>query len=125
MSAPSRERMMSSIPWRSSVPGAMRSIAASSFGSRRGSSSEGVRVKPSNDAPRSSRLGVFSSCCIEPPADGLPQRLHLLHVQFATGGCAGRSDGPVQAELRALLEPPLALRRGTQATGEPDLAEGG
>src|SRR5437764_13628445 len=125
ISAPSRERMMSSIPWRSSVPGAMRSIAASSFGSRRGSSSDGVRVKPSDEVPRSSRLGVFSSSSIEPRADGLPQRLHLLHVQFATRGCARRSDGSREPELRALLEAPLALRRGTQATGEPDLAEGG
>ena len=46
ISAPSRERMMSSIPWRSSVPGAIRWSAASSSGSRRGSSSDGVRVKP-------------------------------------------------------------------------------
>src|SRR6266536_6250995 len=46
MSAPPRERITSSIAWRRSVPGAMRCSASSSCGSRRGSSSDGVRVKP-------------------------------------------------------------------------------
>src|ERR687885_2733854 len=123
--APSRERMMSSIPWRSSVPGAIRSIAARSFGSRRGSSSEGVRVKPSGTVPRSSRLAVFSSDRIEPRANRLPERLHLLHAQFATSGRARRRDDLREPELRALLEAPLALRGGSEATGEADLAEGG
>src|SRR5918911_1390951 len=125
ISAPSRERMMSSIPWRSSAPGATRPIAFSSFGSRRGSSSDGVRLKPSSDAPRSSRLRVFSSGCIQTHSYRLPERLHLLDTQFATSGRLGRDDDRREPELRALLQPSLALRGRPQAAREADLAERG
>ena len=60
-----------------------------------------------------------------PASHRLPQRLGLQHVQFAMRRRAGRGDRRDEAELRALLEPPLGLRRRPQPAGEADLAEGG
>src|SRR5258708_13919894 len=108
--------MMSSIPWRTSVPGAMRAIEARRRGSRRGSSSDGVRVKPRG-------LSVLSGV-IQPRLDRVAQRLRCLYVEFATSGGAGRSDDSAEAQLRALLEPAGGLRGRADAAGDPDLAQG-
>src|SRR5436190_22566285 len=108
ISAPSRERMMSSIACRSSVPGAMRASASRSWESRRGSSSDGVRVKPRADCASRRSLGgvlLLGSVCIECGLDRLPEGLRFEDAQFATSG--GRSDGHDgggQPELRAFLE---------------------
>src|SRR3954463_3729844 len=118
ISAPSCERMMSSIPCRSSVPGARRAIDASRRGSRRGSSPDGDRVNP-----RIPCLSPLSG--IQARLNRLSQRLLLLHVEFATNRGSGGDDDIDQAELRALLEPPLSLCRRSQAPGQADLAEGG
>src|SRR6478672_1379814 len=98
--APSCERMMSSIPCRSSVPGARRAIDASRRGSRRGSSSDGERVNP-----RIPCLSPLSG--IQARLDRLSQRPLLLYVEFAMSGGAGGHDYVGQAELRALLHAPL------------------
>src|SRR3954453_19116524 len=98
--------MTSSTVWRRGVPGAIFSIAARSCGSRRGSSSDGVRTKP-----RSSLS--FSILCsfdgIESRADGLSHRLGLRDVEFATSRGARGDNSADQAQFRALLEPPLGL----------------
>src|SRR5512132_475646 len=118
ISAPSCERMMSSIPCLSSVPGATRAMEASRRGSRRGSSSEGERVKPS--AP---------TCClsalsgIQSRLHRVPQRLLLQDAEFATRGGSRRDDRGREAELRAFLEAPLSLGRWAKPSGETDLAE--
>src|SRR5438067_424743 len=111
--------MMSSIPCRSSVPGATRSIDVSSRGSRRGSSSEGERVKPSVPACLSPLSGI------EPRLDRVSQRIVLFDAEFATRGGSGRDHHTIEAELRAFLHAPLRLCRGSQTPRQPDLAEGG
>src|SRR6266446_7939148 len=110
--------MMSSMPWRSSVPGATRAIDASRRGSRRGSCSDGERVKPSVPACLSPLSGI------EPRLDRVPQRVVLLHAEFAMRGGSRRDDDAIEAELRAFLQPPLGLGRGPQPARETDLAEG-
>src|SRR5262249_5105870 len=123
--------MMSSIPWRSSVPGASRSIAPSSRGSRRGSSSDGDRVKP-----RVLCLSVFSvnptpsrspdpSSVVQARPDRVSQRLVTGRFEFAMRRSSGRSENADAPELRALLEPAPGLGRRAEASGEADLAEGG
>src|SRR4051794_26863791 len=128
ISAPSCDRMMSSTAWRIGVPGAIVSIAASSWRSRRGSSSEGVLVKP-NWLELGSGCGfVVSLLCslgIEPRLDRLAQRFRRVDTQCATRGGAGRSDDGCEAELAALLEPPVGLGRLSEPAREADLAEGG
>src|SRR5436190_3667229 len=112
--------MMSSIPWRNSVPGAIRRRLPSRRGSRRGSSSEGVREKP-----RSLAGCLFLPSLIQPHFDRPLQRFRLLNADLATGARAGRRDGGDQAQLGTLLESPLRLRRSPEPAGEADLAEGG
>src|SRR5579859_3607456 len=124
MSAPSCERMMSSTAWRSSVPGAIVSIACSRAGSRRGSSSDGVRVYPGSP-PTLVSFVSFGSIAIEPRLDRLTQRLGLRNCNLATGGRSGRRDDAAQAELRALLEAAVRLRRRAQPPGEAELPERG
>src|SRR5205823_655716 len=114
---PSCERMMSSIPCRTSVPGAMRSIEASRRGSRRGSSSDGVRVKPRC-------LSVLSGD-IECGPDRSAEGLVRFDTQFATRRGSGRGDDCDEAELGALLEAAIDLGRRAQPAGEADLPEGG
>src|ERR1043166_2263407 len=98
ISAPSCERMMSSIPCRSSLPGAPRAIEASRRGSRRGSSSDGERVNPSVPACLSPLSGI------EPPLDRVSQRVVFLHVEFATRGGSRRDHDTIEAQLHAFLE---------------------
>src|SRR5437763_11365253 len=112
--------MMSSIPWRSSVPGAIRSIDPSRRGSRRGSYAEGVRVKP---RLLPTCLSVLSF--IEPRLDRASKRVLSVARDLALGRGAGRCESRRQSELCALFEPPLGLSRRPQATGEADLAERG
>src|ERR1051326_1571160 len=128
ISAPSRERMMSSIPCLSSVPGAIRPTAVSSFESRRGSVWAGWRMRPSGGGIPAvlSSFGLFS---IDRCSCGLSERLGFEYAYFATNaglGLAGalRDDHAVYAELAALLQPALRLGRGPQAPREADLAEG-
>src|SRR5581483_1023061 len=126
MRAPSCERMTSSTACRRGWPGAIFSIAARRAASRRGSSSEGVRVNPSS--PRRSALRSlvsFVGSVIEPRFDRLSQRLGLRDLQCATAGRAGRGDDEPHAELRAFLQPAVGLGGGTEAAGEADLPEGG
>src|SRR5437016_2219848 len=111
--------MMSSIPCRSSVPGAIRAIEPSRRGSRRGSSSEGERVKPRLLADCLSVLSV-----IEPRLDRASKRVVLLDSDLAMSGGVRRGERRGQAELCALLQPPFRLRRRAQAAGQPELAEG-
>src|SRR5215813_13943406 len=129
MSAPSCERITSSTASRSPVPGAIFAIAESSSGFfRRGSSSAGMRVKPRSPRRCSDFRSVvsFGSIAIEPRLDRLPQRLCGLYRDFAIRRCgAGRRDDGGEAELRALLEAALGLRRDPEAAGEADLAERG
>src|SRR6266852_4464533 len=108
--------MMSSIPCRSSVPGATRSIDASRRGSRRGSCSDGERVKPSVLACLSPLSGIESRL------DRVFQRVVLLLVEFAMRGGSRRNDDAIEAELCAFLEPPLCLGGRTEPAGEADLA---
>src|SRR4051794_1423603 len=122
ISAPSCERMMSSIAIRSSVPGAIRAIASSSFGSLRGSSSAGARENPSG-APARSGLVCLCSVCIQSGGDGAAEGLHLHHRNLAMRLRAGRNERGREPELRALLEAALLLRGDAQAAGEADLAE--
>src|SRR5438309_11971623 len=106
--------MTSSTAWRSAVPGATFVIAAISAGSRRGSSSEGVRVKPSSPAGQSALpclLSFGGLVVIESGADRLTQRLGPRHPKCAMLRCPFRSDDCPEAELRALLQPPVGLRR--------------
>src|SRR3954451_14051087 len=120
ISAPSCERMMSSMPCLSSVPGATRAIEASSRGSRRGSSSEGERVKP-----RAPTCCLSALSGIESRLHRVSQRLLLQHVEFATrrGSCRDYRDG--EPELRAFLQPPLGMCRRPKPAGEADLPERG
>src|SRR3954469_23484240 len=114
--------MMSSTAWRIGVPGAIVSIAASSCRSRRGSSSDGVLVKPN------SGCGFVVSLCsfgIEPRLDRLSQRLGRVDTQCATSGGTGRGDDRGEPELAALLEPPVRLGGLPEPARETDLAEGG
>src|SRR5436305_13077991 len=124
INAPSRERMMSSIPWRSGVPGAIRATAPSTSGSIRGSSSAALRGKPSGAAGLRPSLSVLGSVAIEPLADRPSQRVRFDNAKFATRRSRG-CDDLLQAELRAFFDPPLGLRRGAKAAGQPELAEGG
>src|SRR3954471_6573034 len=117
ISAPSCERMMSSIPCRRSVPGATRAIEPSRRGSRRGSSSDGERVKPSVPGCLSALSGIESRL------DRVLQRVVLLYAEFATRGGPRRDQDAFEAELRAFLQPPFCLSRRPEATGEADLAE--
>src|ERR1041385_6047147 len=119
ISAPSCERMMSSIPCRSSLPGATRALEASRRGSRRGSSSEGERVNPSVPACLSPLSGI------EPRLDRVSQRVVLLHLEFATRGGSRRDHDAVEAELRAFLQAPFGLGRGPNAARKADLTESG
>src|SRR5581483_7614957 len=121
ISAPSWERMTSSTAWRSGVPGAIVWIAVSRFGSRRGSSSEGVRVKPSSGCCFVVSFGSF--CGIESDLDRLAERLRFRDLQFAMARGAFRDNGPAEAELGGLLQAPLGLGRLPEAAGEADLAE--
>src|SRR4051812_23963859 len=120
ISAPSCERMMSSMPCLSSVPGATRAIEARSRGSRRGSSSEGERVKP-----RAPTCCLSALSGIEPRLHRVSQRLLLQHAEFATRGGSCRDDRDGEPELRAFLQAPLGLCRGPQPAGEADLPERG
>src|SRR3954453_21051557 len=125
MSAPSLERMMSSMPERSSVPGAMRAIASSSWALRRGSSSEGVRVKPRSTA-LPSRLGLLPFFwATDSHSDRSTDRVGLVHAKFAMGGRAPCRDHHGEAELRAFLEAALGLCSRSQSSGQADLAERG
>src|ERR1044072_818170 len=103
ISAPSSARMMSSIPARSAVPGATSLRAERRFLSVRGSA---ARI-------------------VEPRLDGLAQRFCCGQSHFATGLGAFRHDRGGKAELGALGQAPIGLARGSQAAGEPDLAEAG
>src|SRR6266545_2506885 len=109
--------MMSSMPCRSSVPGAIRAIELSRRGSRRGSCSEGERVNPRLLPVRLSRS------LIKCGPDRSPYRVQLLHLDLATRRRAGRSEDRAKAELRALIEPPVGLRGRAEPPGEADLAE--
>src|SRR6476619_6286485 len=63
----------------------------------------------------------------EPGGDGLRQRLCLHHRELAPTALrrlSGR-DHRLEPELRALLEPTVRLRRRTQTSRQPDLAEHG
>src|SRR5947208_16724643 len=112
--------MMSSIPWRRSVPGAIRAIEPSRRGSRRGSSSEGVRVKPRLLAGCLSVLSV-----IEPRLDRTSERVALLDSDLAMSGGARRGERGREPELGAFFEASLGLCRRAEAAGEADLAERG
>src|SRR5439155_2862130 len=95
-------------------------------GSRRGSSSEGVRVKPSSPLSRSDLVvAAFGSIPIQPRLDRLPQRLRLRHAKCAMTGGSLRCNDRLQPELGALLEAPVGLRRLAEPAREADLAEGG
>src|SRR5437868_14609820 len=124
MSAPSCERMTSSTACRNGVPGAIFSIAARSAASRRGSSSEGVRVNPSSPSRSALRslVSLVGSVVIESRPDRLAQRLGLRYLECAMGRGADRGDDEPEAQLRALVEAPLGLRCGPEAAGEADLA---
>src|SRR5438067_3453221 len=124
MSAPSWERITSSTASRSSIPGAILAIAARSSALRRGSSSDGMRMKPRSPTRSPLRSVVsFGSIAIQPRLDRLPQGLCGLDLDFAIGSGARRRENEGETELRALLEPPLGLRGRAQAAGESDLAE--
>src|SRR5918995_6438069 len=111
------------MPARSSVPGATRAIASRSLALRRGSSSDGVRVKPRSTAlPSRLSLLLFAVATNAHP-DRSPECLRLLEPKFAMARSAVRRDDGREPELRALLEPPLRLRRGAEAARQPDLAE--
>src|ERR671932_1064825 len=126
ISAPSCERMMSSIACRNSVPGAIVAIARRSLGSRRGSSSDGVRVKPRPPVMGAlAACGLSVSCGIESGLDRAAERLRLEYAQFATGVRPGRNDDGADAELPTFLQAALRLCRRTQPSGEPHLAERG
>src|SRR5215218_4079844 len=117
--------MMSSMPARSSVPGAMRAMAPRSCALRRGSSSDGVRVKPRSTA-LPSRLGLLPFVwATNSYSNRSPDRVGLLHAKCAMGGRAPWRDHVGQAQLRAFLEPALGLRRGPESSGQADFAEGG
>src|SRR5436305_14462215 len=129
MSAPSCERMTSSTAWRSSVPGATLAMAASRSGLRRGSSSTGIRVKPRTPRGGGSDWSLVSfvgSFCIgvQPGSDRGPECLRGLDPNLAMRRSSGRGDDGREPELRALLQPPLGLRRRAEAARETDLAEG-
>src|SRR5215472_18973970 len=130
MSAPSCERITSSTAWRSSVPGAIFSIAASRSDFRRGSPSEGIRVKPRSASGRPnlsclvSLVGSFS-IALQTGSDRGAEGLRGLDPHLAMARSAVRGDDPGEAELCALLEPPLDLGRRAQPPGETDLPEGG
>src|SRR6266513_1551887 len=100
--APSRALMMSSIPWLSGVPGAMREIAVRMLGSMRGSSSAALRGKPSGAVGRRSCLFVLGSVAIEPRPYRPAQSLRFEHASFDTRRSGG-SDDLREAELRTLL----------------------
>src|SRR4051812_32463497 len=121
--APSRARMMSSIPCLSGVPGAILAIALRRIGSIRGSSSAALRGKPSGAAGLRC-FSVLGSVAIQPRPDRASQCLGLENAYFATRG-AGGSDNLSEPELRALLQTAVGLRGGAQATRQADLAEGG
>src|SRR5436190_23981833 len=125
ISAPSRDRMMSSIPCLSSVPGAIRATAASSLESSRGSVWVGWRMRPSGGGIRAvlSSVGLFS---IDRRPCGLSERFCFENAYFATNGgfrLAGafRDDRAGDPELPAFLQPPFRLGRRPQAAGEADL----
>src|SRR6266513_2143058 len=122
ISAPSRARMMSSIPCLSCVPGAIREIAVSTFGSMRGSSSAALRGKPSGATGRRSCLSALGSVDIEPRPYRPAQSLRFEHAEFAIRRSGGGDNLP-EPELRALFEPTLGLGRGPQPAREPDLHE--
>src|SRR5258708_3857794 len=115
--------MTSSTAWRIGVPGAIVSIAARSFGSRRGSSSEGERVKPSSVLRRSDFS--FGSFGIESGLYRLTEGLRLDALQCAMTRRSLRGDDGREPELGAFLEAPVGLRGRAQAPGEADLAEAG
>src|SRR3954447_8882025 len=106
------------------VPGAIVSTAASRFGSRRGSSSDGVRVNP-RSLRRSGFVVSFGSFGIESRLDRVAQRFRLGDSNLAMRGRAARSHDGLEPELRALLEAPVGLRHLAEAAGEADLAERG
>src|SRR5947208_16837951 len=112
--------MMSSIPCLSSVPGATRAIDASRRGSRRGSSSDGERVKP-----RAPTCCLSALSGIEPRLDRVSERLLLQHGEFAMRSSSSRDERDREPELSAFLQAPLGLRRRTEPAGEADLAECG
>src|SRR5215470_13840157 len=115
--------MTSSIACRSSDPGATFAIAASSFGSRRGSSSDGVRVKPRAAPVLSSRLASLGSIAIESAPDRSAQGLLAPHGDLAMRRRTCRGQNLGETELAALLETPLRLGRRAETTGKTDLAE--
>src|SRR4029450_13737692 len=57
-------------------------------------------------------------------SDRLTERLPRLGLETPALLRRRRNDGRRQSELRALLEPPLGLRRRPEAPGQPDLSEG-
>src|ERR1043166_732280 len=110
--------MMSSMPCLRSVPGATRSIEWSRRGSRRGSSSDGERVKPSIPGCLSALSGI------EPRLDRVLQRVVFVNAEFAMRGGPHRDHDAIQAELRALLQTPFGLGGRPETAREADLAEG-
>src|SRR5690242_12836822 len=105
MSAPWCERMMSSMPWRSGVPGATRETAS--------------RRRPPH--PEESLLSAVLSVVIvlrpgERVSNGGPQRRHGHHTESAMRRRLRRGHDVPDTELRALLETALTLR------GEPEPA---
>src|SRR5258708_18885920 len=116
--------MTSSTVWRSSLPGATFETAASRLGSRRGSSSEGDRVKPSSAAAQSGLVSLLSFdglFGIESGANRLADGLGVRHLKCAMTGRAFRGHDPGEAELRAFLQPAVRLRRTAPTAPSPRL----
>src|ERR671915_3812 len=114
--------MMSSSPWRSSVPGATREIAARRLPSRGGSFSYGVRMKPKS-AFDLSGLSSRVLSGIQPRLDRLAHRLGLDGANCASRFRAGWHERELEAELSTLLEAAGLLCRRTEAARKADLSE--
>src|ERR1043166_3575025 len=123
ISAPSLERMMSSIACRNSVPGAIAATAESTFGSRRGSTRAGWRTRPSGGGIRAPALSSLGWFCIDRCPRGFPKRPGFQNAKFAPNFGFARGHGGLDPELGAFLEPPLRLGRRPQPAREADLAE--
>src|ERR671911_913836 len=111
------------MPTRRSVPGATRAIASSSLALRRGSSSEGVRVKPRSTALPSRLSLLLLVVATNAHPDRSPECVGLLDPKFAMARSALRSDDGSEPQLRALLEPPLGLGGGPETSRQPHLPE--
>ena len=120
--------MTSSTAWRSGVPGAIFSIAASSLRV----AARVVLGRRAREAELAARLGSSSLVSFaarsasSPARDRLAQRLRLRRPEVCHARWrACRGDDAREAELRALLEPAVGLGRRAEAAGEADLAERG